>query len=435
MPVKNISELSTNTYRRRALDTLNNALISLNPKNAVRDRANAVIRDIPDDAVIKVFGFGKAGETMYSGLKEVLAERIRSAFLIIPEDEEFRSQYPELTVLRGTHPLPSALSLVSSVRLVQEIEKCTETDYLIFLVSGGGSALFEIPEKGLSIDDISSITKCVMDGGAEIGELNTIRISLSAVKGGKLLERIKGSRVHALYISDVVSNDLHFIASGPLVPYVSYDTADQVFSKFPQCFNPERTLEIKRAWKQHSAVQRENVVNDIVLSNEDFVRYLQLKLETEKKVLNLGHTLKGDVEQLARNILSRLRAEAQKRKTDFWFVGAGESTVTVRGNGSGGRNQELCLHILRNLKSEEKVLFISAGTDGIDGNSPAMGGIVDHETLEDTNVDEMTEYIDRNDSYTFLSEHNGAIMSGRTGNNVSDVILGHYDTWGTGHRS
>ncbi len=427
MPVRNLSELATNSLRRKALEALNTSLISMSPKNVLKDASTSLFKEIPEGSSVKVFGIGKAAETMYQGFREVFSSRISSAFLIIPEDEEFKSQFPELTVLRGTHPLPSELTLKSSTAVLEELKKCSESDTVVFLISGGGSSLFEVPEEGLSIGDIANTAKCVMDSGASISELNTIRIAMSAVKGGKLLDCIKSGKIYALYISDVISNDLHFIASGPLIPYSWTGESDSVVEKYRKCIGGNAGNAIARAGK----VERKDDKTDnrIVLSNENFVNFISLKLETDKKVLNLGHTLQGDVEQLSKSILSRLRAEAQKRKSDFWFVGAGESTVNVRGNGEGGRNQELCLHVLRNLRPEEKVLFISAGTDGIDGQSPAMGGVVDHETLEDSSVDEMVEYIDRNDSYTFLSEHNGAIISGRTGNNVSDIMLGHYATW------
>lgn len=427
MPIKNIGELGTNNLRRKALETLNTAIISLNPKNAVKEYAQTITKDFPENSNLHVFGFGKAAENMYLGLREVFSGSINSAILIIPEDEDFSSEFRELRVLRGTHPFPSDLTVDSSKLLLREVEKCDPDDQLIFLISGGGSALFEIPAEGIAISEIARISECIMDSGAAIDELNTVRIAMSSVKGGKLLDKIRSKSVHALYISDVISNDLLYIASGPLVPYSERPGDVSVFERFRNCFG--NSTDQIMSGRKHLQQGRTEVNNRVVLSNEDFVSFIARKLETDRSVLNLGHTLHGDVEQVSRNILSRLRSEGGKRKTDFWFVGAGESTVNVKGGGTGGRNQELCLHVLRNLRSEEKVLFISAGTDGIDGNSPAMGGIVDHETLEDSSVNEMEEYVYRNDSHSFLSEHNGAIMSGRTGNNVSDIILGHYATW------
>lgn len=427
MPIRNLSELSTNNLRKKALEVLNSALISLNPRNVVKEKATVLEKEIEPNSKISVFGFGKAAENMYLGFRDVFPGRISKAFLIIPKDEEFKSSFPELTVLRGTHPFPSDLSVQASNRLVQEVEGCGIEDSVVFLISGGGSALFEIPREGLTINELSDITSCVMSNGADIAQLNTLRILLSSVKGGKLLNRINSKTIHALYISDVVTNDLHFIASGPLIPFSDREQTSSVLTKFENCLGEKAKTIISS--EDTPVISEKNVRNRLILTNEDFVTSMALKLETDKKVLNLGHTLSGDVEILSKNILSRLRAEGQKRKSNFWFVGAGESTVTLKGSGMGGRNQELCLHILMNQKQEEKILFVSAGTDGIDGNSPAMGGVVDQETVEDSNTNEISEYIDRNDSYGFLSEHNGAIISGRTGNNVSDVILGHYATW------
>lgn len=426
MPLKNIAELSTNNIRKKALEALNSALVSITPRKAVRDHVQTLSDTISESSRMHVFGFGKAVAGMYSGFREVFESNIENAVIIVPADEESKPEFPELQVLRGTHPFPSEQSLESSIHLVNELEKCRPGDTPVFLISGGGSSLFEIPAGNFTIEEISQISECIMDNDASIDELNRVRITLSSVKGGKLLKHIHSEHTYAFYISDVMSNDLHYIASGPLVQYDETGSTS-VFQKYASCFSAELNSKLQAERKE--APSATQVHNSIVLSNRDFVSFLERKLETEKPVLNLGYTLRGDVNQLAKNIMSRLRNEHGRRKSDFWFAGAGESSVRVSGSGKGGRNQELCLHILASLRQDEKILFVSAGTDGIDGNSIAMGGIVDHETLEDSGVNEMQEYIDRNDSYTFLSEHNGAIISGRTGNNVSDVMLGHYAMW------
>lgn len=422
MPLKNMGELCSNNLRKKALDALNTALVSLTPRSAVAEQIKTLLKDLDLNGNIKVFGFGKAAESMYSGLRDVMGDSIEKSFLIVPEDEEFKSEFPELTLLRGTHPFPSELTLESSMKLLEELKKCGSEDQIIFLISGGGSSLFEIPVKGISIKEMAEITRSIMDNGASIDELNRIRISLSSVKGGKLLNHLKQNRIFAFYISDVFTNDLHFLASGPLIPYKQEEADLETFRKFEKFLKGHDLKETTE--KQSSQIK---VANRIVLSNEDFVTFIERKLPADRGVLNLGHTLHGEVETLAKKILSSLRNEEARGRNDFWFVGAGESTVNVKGDGKGGRNQELCLRVLRNIKPEEKILFVSAGTDGIDGNSPAMGGIVDSETLQDSGTNEMEEYLYRNDSFTFLSEHNGALISGRTGNNVSDVILGHYE--------
>lgn len=425
MPLRNIAELSTNNIRKKGLEALNSALVSITPAKAMSENLQQLRNTVQSGSRLRVFGFGKAAQSMYSGLRESFEGNIESAVIIIPSDDESKSVFPELQVLRGTHPFPSEQTVESSIRLVRELDKCRNDDIVVFIISGGGSSLFEIPADNFTIEEISRISRCIMDNDASIDELNRVRIALSSVKGGKLVSHIHSGKVFAYYISDVLSNDLHYISSGPLIPYNEDD--EGIFEKFSGCLGKEISSRLKR--RPGNIDSRAQINNRIVLSNENFVSFFERKLETRDPVLNLGHTLKGDVEQLSRSILSRLRSEYGHRKTDFWFAGAGESTVKVHGDGKGGRNQELCLRILGNLRQEEKIMFISAGTDGIDGNSNAMGGIVDHETLEDSSVNEMQEYLDRNDSNTFLEEHNGAIISGRTGNNVSDVVIGHFGLW------
>lgn len=417
MLIKNAEELSITPDRKFALDILEKSLLNLNPSRVIE----RIAKDLPSpgkDSFFYVYGIGKASQSLYAGIRNALSERIKKGIIIIPDDEEQGIDFPELLILRGTHPYPSELSVESTKKLLSDLEKRYKEDLVIFLVSGGGSALFEIPENGLTVQDISSITECVMDHGADITELNAIRILLSRVKGGKTLDHIGSDNVSAFYVSDVIGNDIRFIASGPLVR--SDFNPDKVVEKFRFCMKKGFVPPQSHGDKTYKKIQ-----NRIILSNRDFVNFIRHEIG-EERCIDLGTEISGNVDQAAERILGTLR-NLQGRIKETWFAGAGETTVTLKGNGRGGRNQELCLHVLEKLHEDEDILFISAGTDGIDGASPAMGGIVDRKTLESTSTDEIRSVIDNNDSYTFLSKHRGSIMTGRTGNNVSDIMFGRYE--------
>jgi glycerate 2-kinase len=150
------------------------------------------------------------------------------------------------------------------------------------------------------------------------------------------------------------------------------------------------------------------------------VDFIYSELDGEK--INLGSYINGDVKTVSYNIVNILRNLFEIKGKPFWFVCGGETTVNVTGNGYGGRNQELAVRMMENMDKKEEFLFISIGTDGIDGKSTAAGGIVDNSTK----IENLETYIDNNDTYTALSQSNGAIITGRTGNNVSDIMLGYY---------
>lgn len=416
MIIKNFDELSLNNDRKYVLEILDRSLRNLDPARVMERVASERFPPGLKDQFY-VYGIGKASQSMYSGLRSGLGDRIKKAIILIPQDEDCRLRFSELLVLRGSHPFPSPESVKSTEEIIEDLQRRMGSDHVIFLISGGGSALFELPEEGLSVNDIASTTKCVMNLGADIMELNSIRILMSRVKGGKTLDHVVSDSIDAFYISDVLGNDLRFIASGPLVR--SHFDHEKVLKKFSQC--------LKKGFRptiDNSSLKQERVRNTIILSNRDFVDFIRREIG-EDRCLDLGTEISGDVETASINIMGILR-EASKTRKDVWFAGAGETTVTVKGSGKGGRNQELCLHILRNLQDTEDIVFVSAGTDGIDGASPAMGGIVDRQTLDESSVHEIEETIENNDSYTFLSKHHGSIMTGRTGNNVSDVMFGRF---------
>ena len=325
-----------------------------------------------------------------------------------------------MEILRGTHPYVSNLSVESSIKLLSRIKELTENDLVIVLISGGGSSLFEIPENGIDMDDIRRISSEVMDNDGDIYVLNHIRSTLSSVKNGKLARFLYPASVRAFIISDVVYDNLNIIASGPLVKPAAQVNIREMANKYINDNRLKNILAEKAVSGNLEDKYFLKVKNTIILKNLDFVNSLYSNLEGEK--INLGSNVNGDVKLVSQDITDILKRLYNIKGQGFWFVCGGETTVNVTGNGNGGRNQELVSRMMEYMGKNENFLFISMGTDGIDGKSIAAGGIVDNSTR----IDNLASYLENNDSYTALSESHGAIITGRTGNNVSDIMFGFY---------
>ncbi|KAA8922236.1 glycerate kinase [Thermoplasma sp.] len=411
---RNAREIYTNDRRQFILDILKRTFEDLDPAKVMGRSVEDL--DISRYSRIFVMGFGKASYEMYEGVRDHVKSRLAYAGIIIPADQDV-SGFPELEILRGTHPYTSSLSVSSSRTLLSRI-KPGPNDAVIVLISGGGSSLFEVPEDGITIDQISEISKKMMQASADIYELNTIRSCLSAVKGGKLAKLLYPASVFAYIISDVPGDDVSIIASGPL----SENKIDPgaVYEKFKDVIG----IDIKRFLKT-TQIEDEyfrKVQMKIILSNRDFVR--RIESYVGEPIVSIGSGISGDVEKVSDSILEMAGSISKIKGRSFWMVMGGETTVNVRGKGIGGRNLELSLLFLKKCTFRD-FLFISIGTDGIDGISPAAGGIVDSTLRTKISKEEIEEALSNNDSYTLLSKYGSAIMTGRTGNNVSDLIIAY----------
>lgn len=381
-----------------------------------------------------VVGFGKASLSMYEGVRRFTSKRAAYSALIIPEGENTRTEFPELELLRGNHPIPGEDTCRSSSRLLSAIEKHEHEDTYVVLISGGGSALFEIPRDNTTIGEIGQVAKCMMNSGADIRELNMVRQLMSKVKGGKLAETLYPSRVFSYVISDVPGDDLQLIASGPLTrPDYAEEDVRAILNKYsPEC-PLLNDLSGKDLFHVPDSEVFENVHQKIILKNYDFVKEISSFLSSRKqKVVTIDYPIKGSVEEVADLLSVKAREIYGSRMEPVWLVGGGETTAVVRGKGTGGRNCELSLRLVLKMHRNEEFLFSSIGTDGIDGVSPAMGGVVDSWFRSRVPDSDIAGTLEDSDSYSLLSKHNSAIITGYTGTNVSDVFIMYYGGTGKG---
>ena len=444
MAIKNVDELSKTFLHRLALELAEHGLAVADPYNAVKNyvricNGRICVADNAIDVVgrIHVIGFGKASKRMAMALSDILGDKIIGGVVITPDEE---SSYGNIRFVKGDHPIPGENTLKSSRALLEYVtSNVLEDDIVFVVVSGGGSALFEVPEDGIDLKDVAWISKELMKRGSDIFELNAVRKRFSKVKGGKLLRFLKCRKVISLIVSDVVGDRLDTIASGPTAP--DETTFQDVYTilKRRGLWNElresmrrivEMGLERKIPDTPKSGDKIfEKVLNVIIASNKIVLDSMAKKArEYGFNTLVLTSMLEGEAREVGKVLASIIknieRYNEPIQKPAAIFAG-GETVVTVKGRGIGGRNQELCLSLSISIKSMRNVVALCMGTDGVDGISPAAGAIVDGETYhEGLNQGlDAQEYLENNDSYTYFSKIRKSIVTGYTGTNVNDIFI------------
>jgi glycerate 2-kinase len=368
-------------------------------------------------------------------VETIFGEEIVAGMIIAPPGS--KADLHTIKMLQGSHPLPDQTSYLASKKLVSFAEQIPPGSIVINLVSGGTSALFALPEEGISIDELRKVFQLLLQSGASIHEVNTVRKTLSQVKGGRFLNRLNHTILIDLVISDVPDDDLRYIGSGPTTAQeISFGESLAVLNKY-SIFK-----DLPESVKTHlqTGLKREKEQNKIE-ATRDFDQHFCWIVSSASKVAKQTCSLlekdgyqtelvtpawSGLIEDFEKKIVQKIdeytNSVAKKQALVFY----GECTVKVTGDGLGGRNQELALRMAKQLKNtERKLAFLSAGTDGIDGPTDAAGAVVDQKTYQqakDKNIDP-EDYISRNDSYHFFQKAGGHIITGPTGNNVMDIQI------------
>ncbi len=385
--IKNKDELETTELRKDALAIVEAAFESVVPHKAIRNRVrleqeilhvNGSIYDLASYNRIHMVGFGKSSALMALEMEHILGDRISDGLVISTKETPLN----HIKFVKGTHPFPSQQNLSATKKIVKFVQQAEPDDLIICLVSGGGSALLFYPT--VPFDEYTQKIKQVFNSGADIFELNRIRKKLSKVKDGKLAQMTR-TKIVSLVFSDVIGDDLGTIASGPTY-------SDQGFS---------------------------HVDNHLLLTNKVALTAM------EKKATALGYApliltdrLSGEARKAAAILLGKCA------KTNSCCLFAGETTVTVSGNGIGGRNQEFCLGAVEHIQGDKECVIISVGTDGLDGpGHNAAGAIICNQTFKASQQKGLNckTFLKNNDSYQFFRSLNDLIITDVTGSNVADV--------------
>ena len=385
---------------------------------------------LPDVAVVKAlekkdFGsgrvvlvsVGKAAWQMAKAASGFLGERIDTGIVITKYDHA-KGPIAGFELIEAGHPVPDEQSFRGTERALELVSGLSEEDTVLFLLSGGGSALFEKPL--IPAEELAALTNALLASGADIVEMNTVRKRLSAVKGGKFALACAPARVYAIVLSDIIGDPLDMIASGPTYPDSSTcDQAKRIVEKYHLRLS-------EKAWRL-------------------------LNTETPKELSNVETTVNGSVRQLSRaageaarelgyeprfltdcltceareagRFLGAIAVSHQRENRSVAYIAGGETVVHLQGSGKGGRNQELALAAGIALQGLTDTAVFSVGSDGTDGPTDAAGGYADQDSIPASLLPEAKHSLENNDAYHFLEKTGGLIKTGATGTNVNDVAV------------
>jgi len=432
--------------RRDALAIFQASLKAVDPVNAIREHVkiqNDLLTvgkqnyDLAGFEGIYVIGVGKASAAMAQPIEELLGERIKSGFINVKYGHTLPLNI--IQVNEAGHPVPDEAGLSGSKKIVKLLSQTGEKDLVMFLISGGGSALLPYPAEGLTLEDKQQMTKCLLEVGATIHEINALRKHVSRVKGGRLAKLAFPSALISLILSDVIGDNLDSIASGPTVPDEStfgdclnilekYELQDKISPKVLE-FLEEGALGRQEETPKAEDPAFKRTQNVIIGNNIMAVKAAKQKAqELGYETLILSTLIEGEAREVAKvhaAIAKEIKITGHPIKRPACIISGGEITVTIRGQGLGGRNQEFALAAAITIDRWDGIVVLSGGTDGTDGPTDAAGAIADGTTVSRAKALQLDAQasLQENDSYHFFQSLNDLIMTGPTYTNVMDVRL------------
>jgi len=386
---------------------------------------------------VYVVGAGKAAAKMASAVEELLRDHISSGIVIVKYGHKLPLSLVE--IIDAGHPLPDEAGVAGTTRIIDLLRRATEGDLVVLLLSGGGSALLPCPVDEITLEDKIRTTQTLLDCGATIHEVNTVRKHISKIKGGRLARLAYPATLVSLILSDVVGDSLDVIASGPTVPDSSsfadclrvverYELEEKIPLRVRAFLEAGARGEVEETPKAGDPIFQ-HVRNVIVGNNRMALEAARLRAEgLGYNTLALSSCMEGEAKVVAVahvTIAKEIVTSGNPVGRPACVLSGGETTVTVRGKGLGGRNQEFALAAAAAIDGAEGVVILSAGTDGTDGPTDAAGGVVDGTTLQrgrDKGLD-AADFLRRNDSHTFLSAVGDLLVTGPTFTNVMDLRL------------
>ncbi len=420
MIIQNYEDLATSERKRECLDILEAGLKAAEPENIIPKfvtpeeiKINGKTLKLQGFSNIHIVAFGKAGDSMTRALNAIIP--IKSGIIVIPKGTKSKIKGKKFQIFNSGHPKPDQTSIKAAKEVTKFLQNRRDSELVIFLVSGGGSSLLAIPDD-ITLDDKIYVTNLLLKSGANIQEFNCIRKHLSKIKGGRLVENIKCHGI-GLVMSDVEGDDLSSIASGTTyMDNTTFLDALNIINKYK--LKNKIPLEILQILedgfkgKIPETPKKVKVENYIVANNKDCLKAMEVKAK------ELGYKVKtmqvfGNIKDATKTIMENI-PEEQKSCLIF----GGETTVEVIGKGTGGRNQELVLRILKNSQNLKKMIISSMGTDGIDGNTFFAGAITENIKIDESII---KEFLKNSDSGRFFQKQKNNIRTGPTHTNLMDI--------------
>ncbi|HUP02337.1 MAG TPA: DUF4147 domain-containing protein [Bryobacteraceae bacterium] len=417
--------------RKHALSIFRAALAAAEPASAVERHLRRL--NFNRYQHIYVVGAGKAAASMARAAEKALGRRIAAGAINIPDGAALKLRRIEQRACG--HPVPDERGVAGARRIAEIASSAAEGDLLLCLISGGASALMPFPAEPVTLAEKQEVTRLMLACGADIRELNTVRKHISSIKGGQLARLASPATVETLLVSDVIGDPLDVIGSGPTAPdAATFAGATAVLRRYGlmaripasvrlrlECGAAGEIPETPKAGDALFRRVRNTVVGNNRLSLQAAARRAR---ELGYRALILAAEIEGETREIARMhaaIALEIAQRGRPVRPPACVITGGETTVTLRGRGRGGRNQEFALAAAIDIAGLDNVLVFSAGTDGADGPTDAAGAFADGATL--SRNPGARRYLDDNDSYGYFSELDDLVITGPTGTNVMDVRL------------
>ncbi|MBQ3764648.1 MAG: glycerate kinase [Synergistaceae bacterium] len=406
-------------------EILDGAIKAVLPENAVKEALNnPVFTSRKDKGRLIVASIGKAAWRMAKAASDILGSDITGA--VVTKYDHSMGEIKGLEIFEAGHPVPDQNTIAGTQALLKHVKNLSADDTVLFLVSGGGSALFELPADGVTLEDMQDITGQLLSCGADIVEINTIRKHLSSVKGGRFAELCAPAHVFMVVLSDVLGDRLDSIASGPAA--VDSSTSSQAL-EIVKKYNLKVKPELLKVLSRETPKELSNVTATITGSVTELCKAVSvLAKEKGYSPLVLTTTMTCEAREAGSFMASVARevlTSGSPVKAPCAIIAGGETVVHLTGKGMGGRNQEFALAAALGLDGLGGVVAASLGSDGTDGPTDAAGGIVDGKTagiLREKGIS-IPEVLKNNDAYNALKAADALLMTGPTGTNVNDVSV------------
>lgn len=386
---------------------------------------------------ILVVGAGKASGTMAHALEEILGDRIAAGLVVVKDGHTAPTK--KIKLVEAGHPIPDERGLRAANEILTLVRSAEADDLVIVLISGGGSALTPCPAPPITLEEKQVMTRLLLEAGANINQLNAVRKHCSLCKGGRLAQAAAPASVLSLILSDVIGDPLDVIASGPTAPdQTTFGDALAILDRFAL------RAKVPRAVLEHLERGARGEIPETPKAGDPLFRRVQNRIIGDNALVveaalwtaeSLGfhahlltRSLEGEARQVAKQLVNRaleVQTSGKPVAPPACLIAGGETTVTVRGKGLGGRCQEFALAAALALEGMEDVLVLAAGTDGSDGPTDAAGAVADGETVAQgrrQNLDARA-FLESNDSYRFFLALGNLITTGPTNTNLLDLYL------------
>ena len=421
--IKNFNSLANTEVKKKALKILEAGLAAAQPKNFLKAIVNKNYILLGKNRIslsnyrkIFVVAYGKAADSMAEYVLEKI--NVSKGIVVIPKYTKSLLVSKKFKIFYSGHPLPDRESVRAGKTILEFVNNRSKGDFMLFLISGGGSSLLALPDK-ITLTEKKHVTKLLLKCGATIDEFNTVRKHLSRIKGGKLVQNMNCDGC-VLVMSDVVSNDLSVISSGCTYnDSTTFSDAINVIKKYSlEKKLPKKVIGHLKHGLVTNAVRpnRPRIKNKIIATNKDCLNAMVLKSRSLGFTTKVYSPVRHDVSVSAKKIVQMI-----PRNRNSCLIFGGEPTVQVKGKGKGGRNQELVLQILKLIhSSNHHVLVSSTSTDGVDGNTTCSGALIENNSFS---MEKIPLYLENNNSHSFFKKYGGLIKTGPTHTNLMDIGL------------